>query len=132
MPREFSRRLRVNTQLQQVLSELIREELRDPRIAGVTLTEVDVSPDLRQAQVKVSSLADEQGLVLAVQGLNHAAGKLRHGLGKRMELRCLPTLRFVADTRLREADRITQMIVRARREDEGHAQPVAGDPPPRT
>lgn len=130
MPREFSRRLRVNTQLQQVLAELIREELRDPRVAGVTLTEVDVSPDLRQAQIKVSSLADDEGLAQAVKGLNHAAGKLRHGLGQRMELRCLPALRFVADVRQREADRITRMIARARQQDEAHAQPPAGDEGP--
>ena len=60
MPKEYPRKLRINAQLQRELTELIREELSDPRLTGVTVTDVDVAPDLRNATVKISRLALEE------------------------------------------------------------------------
>lgn len=128
MPREYPRKLRINVQLQRELTSLIREDLTDPRVAGVTVTTVDVAPDLRQARVTVSLLGSDEQLKQAVKGLNHAAGKLRHELGERLRLRYVPQLHFSADIALREGDRIAQIIRKAVSEDRGHA-PEAADKP---
>lgn len=118
--REFPRKLRIGAQMQGELALLIREELSDPRVAGVTVTSVDVAPDLSHAKVLVSLIGDDDQLALAVKGLNHAAGKLRGALARRMALRHAPSLRFVADTQLRDADRVNALLKRALREDAAH------------
>lgn len=118
--KEYPRKLRINTQVQHELAELIRDELSDPRVKGVTVTAADVAPDLRQAKISVSLLGSDEALEQAVQALNHATGKLRHELGLRLRLRHVPNLRFVADRVMREADRINQLIRKARAEDERH------------
>ncbi|MFC4253386.1 MAG: 30S ribosome-binding factor RbfA [Sinimarinibacterium flocculans] len=115
--RDFPRRLRLNTQLQAELAMLIRESLSDPRVAGATITSVDVSPDLRNARIRVSLLADDARLSVAVAGLNHAAGKLRSALAQRLKLRRVPELRFVADVELRQAERVSALIHDAVRRD---------------
>jgi ribosome-binding factor A len=117
VPREFSRTLRLNAQLQKELSELIRDELTDPRVAKVSVTQVDVSPDLRNARVSVSLLGEDAQLQAAVKALNGAAARVRHGLGKRLRLRQVPNPHFVADTALREGDRIGALIRQATAED---------------
>ena len=122
MPREYARKLRLNVQFQQELAELIREDLRDPRVMGVTVTDVDVAPDLRNATVRVSLLGSDVQLAAAVEGLTHAAGHLRYRLGKRLKLRFLPQLRFVADTALREGDRVGNLIRGVIADDEKHAK----------
>lgn len=122
--REFPRKLRLNTQLQAELAMLVRESLSDPRVAGVTITAVDVSPDLRNARVRVSLLGDDAHLATAVAGLNRAAGKLRSELSQRLKLRRVPELRFVADTELRQAERVSALIRDAVRRD---ADKASGD-----
>ncbi|HEX4872011.1 MAG TPA: 30S ribosome-binding factor RbfA [Nevskiaceae bacterium] len=126
MPREFARKLRINVEIQRELAGLIREELTDPRVAGITVTDADVAPDLRQARIRVSLLGDDARLAEAVKALNHAGAKLRHGLGRRLKLRYTPQLHFVADTALREGDRLGQLIRQAVRED---AQHLREEPP---
>jgi ribosome-binding factor A len=122
VPREYPRKLRVNNQLQADLAQLIRVELSDPRVAGVTVTGVDVTPDMREAKVTVSLIGSDEQLKEAVAGLNHAAGKLRHGLGQRVRLRIVPSLRFVPDTALREGDRVSGLIREAVAADRRHAE----------
>lgn len=117
MPKEYPRKLRLGAQLQQELAVLIRNELRDPRVTGTTVTEVDVSPDLRNATVRVSILGPDEQLAEAVKGLGRAAGKLRHLLGKSLKLRMLPQLRFVADDGLRQGLRVHGLIQKAVAED---------------
>lgn len=116
--RDYPRKLRLNAQLQAELAALIRDELSDPRVAGITVTGVDVSPDLRNARVLVSLLGDDEQLKAAIKGLAHAAGKLRHELGERLRLRYVPHLHFTADAALREGDRISALIKSAVRGDE--------------
>lgn len=116
--KEYPRKLRVNTQIQHELAQLIRENLADPRVKGVTVTAADVAPDLRNAKITVSVLGSDEELKHAVQALNHAAGKLRHELGLRLRLRLTPALRFVPDLALREGDRISALIKSAVAEDQ--------------
>ncbi len=120
MPREFPRKLRINAQLQRELAEMIRDELSDPRLVGLTVTDVDVAPDMRNATVKISKLALQADLSEPVKILNHAAVLLRHNLGKRLRLRSVPVLHFRADNALAEGDRIHGLIRKAVTEDQSH------------
>lgn len=122
MPKEYSRKVRIGTQLQQELYVLIRDELRDPRVAGITVTEVDASPDMRNATVKVSLLGSDEKLAEAIKGLNRASGKLRHDLSGRLQMRYVPALRFVADRALREGDRVAGLIHQALAADQAHSK----------
>ena len=116
--REFPRKARLNVQFQGELAAIIRTELSDPRVLGVTVTGVDVSPDLRNAKVTVSSLGSDDELKAAIKGLAHASGKLRHELGRRLSLRYVPHLHFAPDIALREGDRISALIRAAVRSDD--------------
>jgi ribosome-binding factor A len=128
MPKEFSRTLRLNAQLQRELSVLIRDELTDPRVAKVSVTQVSVSPDMRNARVSVSQLGSDAELAAAVKALNGAGARLRHVLGTTLKLRHVPALRFVADSALREGDRIGALIRQATESDRAaHPEPSGDD-----
>ena len=110
MPREFSRSLRVAEQLQRELAELIRDEVKDPRLGMVSISGVEVSRDMAHAKVFVSVLGEEPVAVASLEALNHAAGFLRHELGRRMRLRSVPQLRFIHDRSLEEGARMSALI----------------------
>jgi len=130
MPREFSRTLRINAQLQRELSSLIREQLTDPRVALVTVTQVSVSPDMRNARISISQIGSDAELKAAAKALNGAASLLRRAIGKSLKLRYVPMLRFFADEALREGDRIGSMIREATARDLAHpVTPSAAVPP---
>lgn len=120
MPREFSRKRRVAEQLKRELSRLIRDEIKDPRVIMASVTEVDVSPDLRNARVFISTLELARGADRdqAVEALNHAAGFLRHELGRALHLKRIPELNFVVDNSLERGSRITALIDRVRERDQ--------------
>jgi len=113
MPREYERSSRIAEQLQRELSELIRRQVKDPRIHLVTITDVDVSPDLSNAKVLISVLGAEGPQPEVVTALNHAAGFLRHTLGRTLKLRSIPELRFRYDDTLDRAARLDALITRA-------------------
>jgi len=119
MPREFSRKRRVSEQLKRELSRLIRDEVKDPRVFMASVTAVDVSPDLRNARVFISTLELARGADRdqAVDALNHAAGFLRHELGRALRLRQIPELHFVADDSLERGSYLTALIDRVRERD---------------
>jgi ribosome-binding factor A len=112
MPKDFPRHQRVGDQIQRELAELIRREVKDPRLSSmVTVAEVRVSPDLSQARVFITVL-DEQG-EQSVDVLNHAAGFLRSQLGKVLRLRIVPQLHFVYDTTAENGARLSSLIDQA-------------------
>jgi len=110
VPREYPRARRVGEQIQRELAELVRSELKDPRVGMVTIMDVEVSADLAHAKVYVSSLAPEQDLDAAVAALNHAAGFLRGRLGRRLHIRTVPELRFLRDDSVERGVRLTHLI----------------------
>jgi ribosome-binding factor A len=131
MPKEFSRTLRLNAQLQRELSTLIRDELTDPRVQRVSVTQVSVSPDMRNARISVSLLGSDAELAAAVKALNGAGSLLRRSLGKTLQLRYVPALSFAADAALREGDRIGALIREATAADRAaHPEPAPEDPKP--
>jgi ribosome-binding factor A len=99
MPREFKRSDRVADALQRELASLIREEVRDPRLAMINVTGTDVSRDISFAKVYVNFIAplDEREQVERLALLNKAAGFIRSRLMKRMRLRVTPRLNFCYD-----------------------------------
>jgi ribosome-binding factor A len=100
---------RVGDLIQRELSDLVARELRDPRVGMVTLTSVDVSPDLSHAKV-FFTLLDKDHLHEVQQGLARAAGFLRSQLAKRVTLYSIPELRFEYDESIERADRLSQLI----------------------
>lgn len=102
---------RIGEEIKKVLSEAIRE-LKDPRISLMTtIVAVDISSDLNLAKVKVS-VYDENEQVRgdSVLALNHAAGFLSREIGKRMEIRRLPQLRFILDNTIEYSAHISRII----------------------
>ncbi len=105
------RSAQIAAEIQRELSNLVTNEVRDPRISYVTIIRVDLSDDLGSARVFVSEIPTEgrrEGE--AVEALERAAGFLRRELGKRMRLRHTPELRFIADHSIEEGIRMTQII----------------------
>jgi len=106
------------------LADLISNELRDPRITGmISITSVDVSPDLEHATVYVSVLADEgkqQAASLAV--LNNAAPFLRKHLMERVHIRRVPTFEFEADHTIEEGARMLDLMKKVAAEREPPAE----------
>ena len=79
------------------LSTLLLEEVKDPRVEGVTLTGVRMNTDLRIAEVLFTAGQDEEKRAQAQEGLKRATGFLRTRLGRRLDLRYMPELRFIPD-----------------------------------
>ncbi|HUK04695.1 MAG TPA: 30S ribosome-binding factor RbfA [Burkholderiales bacterium] len=95
--------------IQRELSGLIRLELRDPRVGMITITSVDVSPDLSHAKV-FFTLLDKDLLDETIHGLQRASGFLRSQLAHRMKLYTTPELRFVYDESVERGDRLSRLI----------------------
>jgi ribosome-binding factor A len=95
--------------VQRELSDLLRRELRDPRVGMVTITGVDVSPDLSHAKI-FFTLLDQSHLQQASEGLRRAAGFLRSQLARRLKLYTTPELRFVYDESVERGDRLSRLI----------------------
>jgi ribosome-binding factor A len=123
MNKAYPRSRRVGDQIQRTLSELLRREVRDPRLPPVTITEVRVSPDLSHAKVFYSVLGsafDKSAgkAELAQEILNDAARMLRGRLGRSLSLRHAPEIHFEADTLIDEGARMSQLIREAVTKDE--------------
>ena len=96
--------------LHKEISLLIQRQARDPRLNSVTVTGVDVTPDLRDARVYVSVLGDGHDVQQAMAGLESAAAFLRRQLGDSLSLRVTPTLTFRLDNSLEQGSRIDQIL----------------------
>lgn len=115
MAREFPRSRRVEEQIQRILADVIRTELRDPRVSDVVITAVRVSRDLAVAWVYYSTLAVDQKPDAGLQaGLESAAGFLRSRLAAQLSARTVPDIRFhfdVAAERSRQLDELIDAAV---------------------
>jgi len=100
---------KVADQIQRELSAILRREMQDPRLALVTLTAVDVAPDLSHAVVYYTCL-DEAQVAPAGNALARAAGFLRSHLAKRLKLYVTPALRFRHDESVARGARLAQLI----------------------
>lgn len=101
---------RVSGRIRTILSELLLREVSDPRLHGITITEVELDPELQYAQVYVNALGDEDREADVMKGLEHATGFLRREVGKRVRLRKTPELIFHWDITLERSERINKLI----------------------
>jgi ribosome-binding factor A len=107
---QFKRTARLNEQLRQEISLLIRDAVRDPRVALATITAVETSPELDHAKVYITSLGDEEEREEVLAGLRSAAPFIRGQLGRRLHIRRVPELHFAIDRVLEEATRIESLL----------------------
>ncbi|MBT8099706.1 MAG: 30S ribosome-binding factor RbfA [Gammaproteobacteria bacterium] len=118
MPREFSRHQRLGNEVLRTLSELLRFETKDPRLKDVSLTSVDLSRDLSVARVYFSMLDPAAKPEPVIEGLKRASGFLRARLGRAIQVRHVPELRFLHDDSAEQSVKISQLIDGAIRHDE--------------
>ena len=101
---------RLNEQLKRDLSEIIRTEVRDPRVGLVSITAVETTRDLGVARVYVRTLGTDAERASTLEGLSAAAPFLRTALGKILRIRRVPELRFQEDRSMEHARRIEQVL----------------------
>lgn len=101
---------RMAERIRSILSVLLLREISDPRLQGVTITEVRLDPELMFADVYVNALGDEARQAEVLDGLRRANGFLRRETGKRVRLRNTPELHFHWDKTLDYGERINQII----------------------
>jgi ribosome-binding factor A len=104
------RSIRVGELIQGEIADLLLRQLKDPRLRLVTVSHVEVSPDLRYARVYISHPGSEDEQQMAIEGFGHAAGFIRNQLGKRLTLRYVPQLTFKLDTTIAYGVRISSML----------------------
>ena len=100
---------RLGDLIQREVSDLIRLEVRDPRVGMITITSVDVSPDIKHAKIFFTVLEKEK-LPATLEGLKRAAGFLRAQLAKRIKMYTTPELRFVYDESVERGDHLSRLI----------------------
>lgn len=121
MPRDFPRSRRIAEQIQRELSEIIRLELKDPRVGMITLTDVEVSQDHAHARVFFTLLGDAAKIKDTGEALQHAAGFIRSELAHRIKLRTVPQLQFKYDVSVERGMRLSRLIDDALASDPGHS-----------
>lgn len=109
MPR-YKRTDRINEQLRQEISLVVRDEVRDPRVGLATVTAVETSPELDHARVYINALGDDEEKEGVLSGLRSAAPFIRGQLGRRLHMRRIPELHFELDRMLEEATRIESLL----------------------
>ena len=126
MPK-FRRTDRINEQLKQEISLIVRDEVRDPRVGLATITAVVTSPELDHARVYVTALGDDQEREEIISGLRSAAAFIRKQLGGRLHMRRIPELHFEEDRVLKEALRIEELLRQALPHEEAAEEGEAPD-----
>ena len=111
MAKEYSRTQRIGDQMQRELAQLIRREVKDPRVGMVTINAIELTPDYAHAKVFFSQLTGDAEA--STEGLNAAAGFLRNGLFKRLHIHTVPTLHFVYDRTSEHAADMSALIAKA-------------------
>ena len=108
----FQRSERVAEQVRRDLADLIRTELKDPRVGMISLTDVELTPDYAHAKVFFTTFNSEH-LEEIERGLKRASGFLRRELGKRIHIHTLPELHFVYDNSIERGTSMSQLIDQA-------------------
>lgn len=118
MAREYPRTQRVRRLLKEEISRLLQRDVKDARIGIVTVTDVEVTRDLRNAMVYVNVAGDDARKSEALKGLSSAAGFLRSRLGRELRIRRVPELRFSIDRTQEHAARISELLAEVKTSEE--------------
>lgn len=113
-----TRQERVNELLKIEISDIIRRTIKDPRLGFITVTDVEVSKDLRHAKVFVSVFGDEQAKKDSMAVLQSAAGYIRGEFGRRVRMKIIPEITFKIDTAVEHGARIFELLQQVKH-DEG-------------
>ena len=111
--KSFSRKDRVAEQIRREVADLIRTELKDPRVGMISITDVEVTADYAHAKVFFSTLAGSEHVTEVLVGLQKASGFLRRDLGKRISIHMTPQLHFVFDQSLERGADLSLLIQKA-------------------
>lgn len=114
MPKEYARSERVAQMVIRHLAVILRSEVKDPRVSGLTITDVEVTKDLRQAKVFVTSMLDKKlDIEETMDALDRANGFLRRKLAGVIDMRHCPSLLFAYDNSISEGARMSALIDKA-------------------
>jgi len=119
MAKEFSRTSRIGEVIMRQLAQMIQQEVSDPRVGMVTVSHVDVTSDLRYAKVYITRLNEtesEEDVKECIAGLTNAAGFLKRGIAKRVEIRTVPELKFYYDKSLEHGFHMDELIAKANKD----------------
>ena len=97
--------------IKQEMSKMLLKELKDPRIGFVTVTDVEMTGDLREAKIYVSVMGGEEQVKSSLEGLNSALGFIRREIGHLIRLRFTPEISFALDTSLDYGDHIQKLLL---------------------
>jgi len=123
MRKNSVRLIRINQEVHQDLSAILREDLKDPRISPLTsVVKVDVTGDFKFCKVYVSVMGDEDEQKATLVGLKHSAGHIRSELAHRTNLRHTPQLSFILDHSIEYGTEISSLIDKVIKEDEEHSR----------
>ena len=120
MPKKSQRARRVGDEIQRELAEMLRTEVKDPRVGMVTVTHVDVAADMAHAKVHVTNLAGREHADESIAALGRTAGFLRSALAHRLKLYTVPQLHFVYDDSIEAGLELTRLIDDAVASDRKH------------
>lgn len=115
-----TRKQRISERIREELSEMLLQEVSDPRLSGISVTDVEVDRELAYANIYVSALEGSSRAQEILDGLEHAQGFLRRELSQRIELRTFPRLRFHWDSTYERAEKIEQLIAELHAQEEMH------------
>lgn len=113
------RLLKAAEAIREVVASSILTELRDPRVRDVTVIGVEVTPDMREAKVKVSVMGDDTQQRLSLRGLQNAAGFLQSKIADRIETRYTPKLQFVLDKGIQHSLLVNEILQKIKDEKDG-------------
>ena len=118
MRKNSSKNTRINGEVQRELSEIIRGEIKDPRVtkAMVSVVSVEVTPDLKYCKAYISVLGSPEAAEAAVEGLERAVGYIRRELAHRINLRNTPEIRFVLDQSIEHGIHMSKLIEQVAKE----------------
>lgn len=105
---------RIADRIRQVLSEMIIRDIEDPRISGISITDVKVDRELSFADIYVSAVEGRERSREVLEGLEHARGYIRASLATQIDLRSFPKIRFHWDSTPEKADHIEQLLASIR------------------
>ena len=108
--------------IKEEMSQILLQELKDPRIGFITVTHIELTNDLKIAQIFYSIMGDAKVVENSERGLEAAKGYIRKLLGDRMKLRFVPELHFRRDDSIQQSFRITEILNRLKEEKEDHAK----------
>ncbi len=112
--------------IKQEMSKMLLTDLKDPRIGFVTVTDVEMTGDLREAKIYVSIMGGAEQVKSSFEGLNSALGFVRREIGQRVRLRFTPEISFALDTSLDYGDHIQKLLLQVEGDRDKNADNVQG------